>query len=246
MASFSTTATLDEPQVSRGHEGGAPPDFGGGDDGRPGRGLPDYPTRLRRARLGLLVAVTPIFMLFVSFTSAYIVRQGLPTLDPGTNKLVSDWVPVRLPVLLLFNTCILLVSSVCMELARRRAKGEAVAGPAGAASAVRANTNTFPWLAITLVSGICFLYGQWLAWRQLAANGFYVSTAPSSSFIYLLTGTHAIHLFGGILGLLAASLASFLGFSGIRRSIVVDVTGWYWHFMTVLWIYILCLLEFAR
>src|SRR5438034_10891866 len=75
MASFSTTATLDEPQVSRGNEGGAPPIFGGGDDGRAGRGLPNYPTRLRRARLGLLVALTPVLMLFVSFTSAYVMRQ---------------------------------------------------------------------------------------------------------------------------------------------------------------------------
>src|SRR5207253_2887574 len=75
MASFSTTATLDEPQVSRGNEGGAPPIFGGGDDGRAGRGLPNYPTRLRRARLGLLVALTPVLMLFVSFTSAYVMRK---------------------------------------------------------------------------------------------------------------------------------------------------------------------------
>ena len=79
MASFSTSATLDEPQVSRGKEGGLPPSFGGGGDDRPRRGLPDYPTRLRRARLGLLVSLTPVLMLFVSFTSAYVVQQGLPT-----------------------------------------------------------------------------------------------------------------------------------------------------------------------
>src|SRR5262245_25583573 len=108
MASFSTTATLDEPRVSRGNQGGAPPIFGGG-DGRSGQGLPDYPTRLRRARLGLLVALTPVLMLFVSFTSAYVVRQGLPTYDSRTSQLVRDWIPVKLPALLWFNTLVLLL-----------------------------------------------------------------------------------------------------------------------------------------
>jgi cytochrome c oxidase subunit 3 len=84
-----------------------------------------------------------------------------------------------------------------------------------------------------------------MAWRQLAASGFYVATTPSSSFVYLLTGTHAVHLLGGVLALLGAGIASLMGLSLTRRSIVVDVTAWYWHFMAGLWVYILCLLEFA-
>src|SRR5260370_24968586 len=80
----------------------------------------DYGIRLRRARLGLLVALIPVLMLFVSFTSAYVVRQGLPTLDPRTNNLISDWIPVALPRLLLLNTIVLLFSSVSMEFARRQ------------------------------------------------------------------------------------------------------------------------------
>src|SRR5258708_36528211 len=85
-------------------------------------GPPDYATRLRRARLGLLVALTPILMLFVSFTSAYVAPQGLPTLDPRTNTMVHDWIPVALPKLLLINTGVLILSSVFMELARRQIK----------------------------------------------------------------------------------------------------------------------------
>ena len=73
MASFSTTATVDDPRISLDDGGILPPALSrGGDDGS---GKPDYPTRLRRARLGLLVALTPILMVFVSFTSAYIVRK---------------------------------------------------------------------------------------------------------------------------------------------------------------------------
>src|SRR5467141_652113 len=122
MASFTTTAAVVEPEISRDDHGTAPPIRDGGDHGRPG--LPDYGTRLRRARLGLLVALIPVLMLFVSFTSAYVVRQGLPTLDPRTNNLIRDWIPVALPRLLLLNTFVLLVSSVGMELARRQLKSQ--------------------------------------------------------------------------------------------------------------------------
>jgi cytochrome c oxidase subunit III len=248
MAAFSTTATLDEPKVSRG-DAGKPPSWrdGGDDDGRPHAGLPDYATRLRRARLALLVALIPILMLFVSFTSAYVVRQGLPTLDPGTNQLVRDWIPVKLPALLLVNTLVLLVSSVGMEFARRQTKLAAVASlPTPEKRVSPGAEGSAPWLAMTIVLGLLFLFGQWRAWKQLAANGFYVSTTPSSSFVYLLTGAHAVHLMGGVLALLIAGLFTLLQRPVTTRSIVVDVTAWYWHFMAALWVYILCLLEFAR
>ena len=245
MATFSTTATVDDPRISLGDDGILPPARASGDDGS-GPGLPDYATRLRRARLGLLVALTPIFMLFVSFSSAYVVRQGLPTLDPRTNALVRDWIPITLPKLLLINTGVLILSSVFMELARRQIRGQAARASAKSAPGVSVvEQMKIPWLSMTSVLGLAFLFGQWAAWRQLAANGFYVATTPSSSFVYLLTGTHAIHLMGGVLALFIAGIASLLRRSVATRSIVVDVTAWYWHFMAGLWIYILCLLEFA-
>ncbi len=246
MAFFSTTATLEQPRVSHGNDGGAPPFFGGGEDGHFKGGLPDFPKRLRRARLGVLVALTPVLMLFVSFTSAYVVRQGLPTLDPETNLLVKDWIPVKLPTLLLVNTFVLVLSSIGMELARRQTKAQARAALSGAQTLPNTFSNSMPWLSMTLILGLLFLFGQWTAWKQLAASGFYVSTTPSSSFVYLLTGTHAVHLMGGILTLFAAGIASFLGINLLRRSIIVDVTAWYWHFMAVLWVYIFCLLKFAK
>src|SRR5216684_4169648 len=159
MASFSTTATIIEPEISRDDHGTPPPIRDGGDHGRPG--LPDYGTRLRRARLGLFVALIPVLMLFVSFTSAYVVRQGLPTLDPRTNNLVRDWIPVALPRLLLLNTCVLLVSSMSMELARRQVRGQ-VAHASSSPVAANAPTSKIrlPWLAVTLVLGFAFLFGQ--------------------------------------------------------------------------------------
>ena len=248
MASFTPTIPAPHPTTSRGKRGDLPPVIGGGDGGRPDPGSPDYGARLRRARLGLAVALTPIGMLFVAFTSAYIVRQGLPTFDPSTNTVVHDWIPVRLPTLLfLVNTCVLLVSSVTIEFARRQLARQVALEPVQSIPGVSLGAERkFPWLALTIVFGLCFLAGQWLAWRDLAARGFYVATGPSSSFVYLLTGAHAVHLLGGILALLAAGVSVLLNRPLASRRIVVDVTAWYWHFMALLWIYILALLEFAH
>src|SRR5260370_26012338 len=172
---------------------------------------PDYGMRLRRARLGLLVALIPVLMLFVSFTSAYVVRQGLPTLDPRTNNLIRDWIPVALPRLLLVNTFVLLVSSVSMELARRRLKSQVALETSFSLPGETMGTEMrIPWLAATLALGLAFLFGQWTAWKQLAASGFYVSTTPSSSFVYLLTGAHAAHLLCGVVALFIAGLATLL------------------------------------
>lgn len=203
--------------------------------------------RLRRARLGLAVGVIGIVMVFVSFTSAYIVRQGLPTLDPHTNTLVRDWFPLPLPALLFFNTGLLLISSVTITLARRQV--ERFTTPSQTATVPNifvGREGTILWLALTVVLGLSFLRGQWIVWRELQASGFYVATSPSSSFIYLLTGTHGAHLLGGIFATLAAGATILFGRTAESRVVVLDVTAWYWHFMTLLWMYILCLLEFAR
>jgi cytochrome c oxidase subunit III len=216
-------------------------------DNYSGYGLPYLEIRLRRARLGLGVGVIGIVMVFVSFTSAYIVRQGLPTLDPRTNTLVHDWFPLPLPALLFFNTGLLLLSSVTMELARRQVRRDVpltrvISMPGVSLSRER----TLFWLAFTVVLGFCFLSGQWIVWRELAASGFYVGTSPSSSFVYLLTGTHGVHLLGGVLALVGAGATMLLRRELESRVVVVDATAWYWHFMALLWIYILCLLEFVR
>src|SRR3981189_2675034 len=153
MASFSTTATVAEPGISRDDHGTLPPLRNGAAHWR--AGLPDYGTRLRRARLGLLVALTPILMLFVSFTSAYVVRQGLPTLDPRTNNLIRDWIPVTLPRLLLLNTFVLLVTSVAMELARRQLQSKvALVTSSSLARDSPDRSIRIPWLAVTPVPGL--------------------------------------------------------------------------------------------
>jgi cytochrome c oxidase subunit 3 len=203
---------------------------------------------LRRARLGLAVGITPVVMLFVSFTSAYIVRQGLPTFDLQTNSYVRDWLPVNLPwALLLVNTFILLASSVTMEFARRDIARQAALAPVKSIPGVSlGEETTFPWLGVTLLMGMGFLVGQYIAWRALEDRGFYLATSASSSFVYLLTGMHAIHLAGGVIALGYAGLTALLHRPVEARRIVVDIAAWYWHFMALLWIYIFALLAIAR
>jgi cytochrome c oxidase subunit 3 len=243
MVSFTPTAAIDDPRTTLGGDSVLPPIPDGGDD----YGSPNFDARLRRARLGMGVAVAAIVMIFVSFTSAYLVRQGLPTLDARTGTLVRDWIPVRLPALLFVNTLVLLISSVTMELARRQAAREAALAQVTSIPGVSlGHGERVSWLALTVVLGFSFLTGQWMAWRELAASGFYIATSPSSSFIYVLTGMHGVHLLGGVLALLAAGAASLLRRPVTSRLVVLDVTGWYWHFMAILWVYIFCLLEFAR
>jgi len=210
--------------------------------------MPDYGRRLRRVRLGLVFGLTSIAMIFISLFSAYVVRKGLPTFDDQTNRYVRDWIPVELPLaLLLVNTALLAASSLTVEMARRQIRRQAALAPVKSIPGVSlGNEAGFPWLSTTVVLGLGFLAGQWMAWRELADRGFYLATSASSSFVYLLTATHGVHLLGGVLVLLYAVAISFSRRPIESRRIVVDATAWYWHFMFVLWLVIFGLLWFVR
>ncbi len=127
-----------------------------------------------------------------------------------------DWQHLHLPALLYLNTLVLLGSSMTLEFARR---GRGSFG-----------------LHATLVLGSLFLAGQVLAWRQLAAQNLHLATGPSSAFFYVFTVLHAVHVLGG-LGLVERRLAA--------RSLsqtTLKAAALYWHFMAVLWLYLLALL----
>jgi cytochrome c oxidase subunit III len=244
------TLTPKAPATGLGRGGDVPhPPTGGGDDGRfPDSNLPDYGARLRRARLGLLCGVVTVSMLFVSLTSAYVVRRGLPTFDNASQAYIRDWGSVQLPWLLLaINTAILLVSSLTMEFARRDITRRAALAPVKSIPGISlGEERAFPWLGTTIVLGIGFLTGQFMAWSELEARGFFVNTNPNSSFVYLLTAAHAVHLTGGVIALLWAGYTSLRHKPVEAQRIAIDVTAWYWHFMAVLWIYVFALVAFVK
>ena len=239
-------------RLSRHNGASLPPRTGGGDDGR-GSGdnmpnsIPNYGERLRRARMGLAVAMTPIIMLFISFTAVYLIRRGFLSFDLSNASYIQTWVPVRLPwTLLLVNTAVLIVSSITADLARREITREAALAPVQSIPGVSlGNERRFPWLAATTVLGLLFLGGQLFVWSKLSSGGFHLAGGTSSSFIYILTAMHGLHLSGGVLALLCAHVAAVLHRPIESRRIIVDITSWYWHCMTGLWIYILVLFSFA-
>jgi cytochrome c oxidase subunit 3 len=177
------------------------------------------------ASTGIWVGLAAITMTFAAFTSALIVRQG------GA----SDWHHFTLPPVLYFNTLLILVSSITLEVARKRiasfkAGSKEHAGPHAAPT---------QWLYITLFVGLLFVAGQTYAWVQLKSQGFGLATNVSYSFFYVLTVAHALHVFGGLGGLVR--VIAKVNKSTLRRS-TLDATSRYWHFMGVLWVYLLLLL----
>ena len=95
------------------------------------------------------------------------------------------------------------------------------------------------WLYITLALGLLFVIGQYVAWSRLRAEGIYLATNPSNSFFYLLTAAHALHVLGGLVGL--AYVTGKLKKGELRRS-TLDAASRYWHFVDILWVYLLLLL----
>lgn len=173
------------------------------------------------ASTGIWVGLAAITMSFAALTSAMVVRQGS-----------NDWRHLTLPWVLYFNTALLLASSVTLEISRRKV--------AGFMGGLRIDLGVpSRWLYATLGLGLLFVVGQYAAWRQLRAQGLYLATNPSSSFFYVFTAAHALHVLGGLAGLIY--VIRRLRTSALRRS-TLDAASRYWHFMDVLWVYLLILL----
>lgn len=204
------------PPPGRGNDGSG----GGGDSGGRGqRGPSNQPLPGGAYKIAIWIAIVSIAMLFLALTAVMVARA----------EESSDWIHTTVPPLLYFNTLVLVTSSFTLELSRRALKREAV--------------NQFVrWLYVTTALGITFIAGQLIAWRELAAQGIYITTNPSSGFLYLLTAAHGIHLLGGILALLYLVFRTRKIIMNPGKRISVDITAIYWHFMDGLWIYLLVLL----
>jgi cytochrome c oxidase subunit 3 len=196
----------------------------GGDDGGDSdkRRGPQRPSS-RRYATAIVIAIVSIVMFFMAMASAYIYLRAANS---------SRWVPLHLPWIIWVNTALLLLSSGAMEFARRRL--------------ARADVAQFRKLwAVATTLGVLFLTGQLLAWRQFVLAGFYVSSNQASSFFYIFTGLHGLHLFGGICALLYVSFRKFEK-AKVSRAVAAEVASYYWHFMDGLWIFLLALLYLGK
>lgn len=213
----------------RGPGGGGPNGPGG-----PGGGGGEEPRRFSpdRYRIGVLVGLASILMMFTALASAYVVRSGMPT--------STDWRGGDMPSFVYVSTALIVLSSLTL------------------ARAQSAQRNNEPpayrlWLGVTLLLGLGFLASQVLAWRELVGRGLYLASNPHSSFFYVLTGLHGLHLAGGILALALlcvharrAGTASDSVEADLKRRTLTDVVGIYWHFMDGLWVFLFLLLLFWR
>lgn len=182
---------------------------------------------LEKFRTGVWLALAGIMMMFTALTSAYVVRAA------GAN----DWVPIAIPKLLWVSSFLLVLSSFTIELARKSlGRDEQLAYSR--------------MLLVTVILGLGFLGIQLIAWRQLVSQGVYLYTNPHSSFVYLFTALHGLHLLGGILAvdylLLHAWRRKAVEQIGARRIAAAGAVAIYWHFMTGLWIYLFLLLTLWR
>jgi cytochrome c oxidase subunit 3 len=182
-------------------------------------------------RLAVWVILAAVVMMFTALSSAYIVRSV--SID-GSN----DWQPIAMPRLLWLSTAIIVSSSFTFRQAQVELNE-------------RRQTGYYRWIWITGILGLGFLVSQLLAWRELREQGIYLASNPHSSFFYLLTAAHGVHLACGILALgylLIRSSWSIedrsIGFE--KRKCSVDAVAIYWHFMDGLWIYLFLLLFFWR
>ena len=173
------------------------------------------------ASTGIWVILFGISMSFAALTSALVVRKGS----------APDWRHLSLPSILYLNTLILIASSFTLEGARRRIS-QSIKSRHALVSDVR--------LKVTFLLGLLFVGGQYLAWSQLRSQGVYLATNPSSSFFYLLTVAHAMHVVGGLAGL---SLVMRRLANATLRLSTLGIVSRYWHFMGALWIYLLVLLR---
>jgi cytochrome c oxidase subunit 3 len=207
-------AVLDRPDVGeRGPLRPPPPPEGGDDFYRGGAGG----AAIDVTRFGLLAFLGTLSMLFIGFTSAYMVRRAS-----------GDWTPLSAPAVVWLNTAALLASSVTLELARRRQRDWRLSAVQG-------------WVAATGLLGALFVGGQLAAWRALARQGIFMATNPHSSFFYMLTGIHAIHLLGGLawFGVVLARVRR-LAYAPGEDGLGLFAT--YWHFLDGLWLYLAVLL----
>jgi cytochrome c oxidase subunit 3 len=176
----------------------------------------------RASRSGIWVGIFAITMSFMAFSSALFVREGS-----------LDWVHLVLPSILYWNTLVLLVSSGTFELSRRHLELH-TGGRVGSSG------KGAVWLLATLALGIAFCIGQYFAWQNLRAQGIYLATNPNSSFFYVLTFIHVLHVTAGICAFVYL-LGRLLLSSHLARRSFFDNTAIYWHFMGVLWLYLLLL-----
>lgn len=180
--------------------------------------------RIHPKKLAMWVAIVSLIMMFTALTSAYIVRRA-----------AGNWLEFSIPSIFYVNTLVIVGSSLTLHAAYAAFKREA-------AFAYKS------LLGITFLLGIAFVVLQYLGWEQLAAEGVPLKINPSGDFVYAISGLHAVHVLGGIAALAVALVVAFV--TKLKRTparqLRLELTLTYWHFVDILWIYLIVFLSLQR
>jgi cytochrome c oxidase subunit 3 len=163
--------------------------------------------------------IVSITMLFAALTSAYIVKQS-----------GGEWLNFNLPGMFWITSVIIIVSSITMQLALSAARADRFKG-----------LRTY--LIVTALLGLAFLIGQYESWKQLVEMDVYFVGNPAGSFLYVLTGLHAVHIISGLIFLLIVIVSSFKLKIHSRSLIRIEMCTTYWHFLGGLWLYLFLFLK---
>jgi cytochrome c oxidase subunit III len=212
--------------TKRGLGSGFPKTPGPNGNGSRKNGKPEWYGRGRRFprgkyRVAIWMALASIVVMFGVLVVAYVTLSR--------NEL---WRPITVPKTFFVSTGLILLSSIAIEKARRALLHDE-------------HRQYSLWLSGTLLLGLAFVVSQLVAWKQLIAEGVFLAGNPHSSFFYLFTGAHGLHLLGGMTALAYLTIRArrlLFGFEDERRQAATDAVSLYWHFMDGLWVSLFLLL----
>ena len=175
----------------------------------------DRGNKIHPHKFTMWVAIGSIVMMFAGLTSAFIVKSNQ-----------TNWVPVTIPKVFWISTAVIIISSITLQMALRSFK--------------QREMNQYRMLiGTTLLLGVAFVIMQWLGFQDLWAQQITFKGSGAGQFLYVIFGLHAIHVIGGIIALIAMFIKAFIGKTKIYSSIPLEVMSVYWHFVDLLWIYLL-------
>lgn len=185
----------------------------------------EQPKRIHPHKFLLWIAMGSICMMFAGFTSAYIVKRNQ-----------SNFLEFSLPTIFWYSTFVILASSVTIQLAVKNFKA-------------REMSKYRSLITITAILGLVFAALQVVGFKDLESHGIFL-TGPKSnaaaSFILIIVGVHALHVLGGVIALLVMFLKAFLSKTKNYSSMPIEVVSTYWHFVDVLWLYLLVFFIWIR
>ena len=166
-------------------------------------------------KFALWVAIASIIMMFAGLTSAYIVKSGQ-----------ANWQEVKTPGTFWYSTVVLVISSITMQAALRAIKQKAMG-------------QYRRLLLLTLILGMVFVVLQYIGFQWLWRHGVHFEGAGAGQFLYIIFGLHALHVMGGIVALAVMLAKQYFGKTRSYNTTAADVMSTYWHFVDVLWVYLL-------